>query len=82
MNESQPTKAVSKLTPSHLYAVIHGLAGYKPNPEDDNPPGPWGPVIRIALRAVERFGPFPEPWRADGHLRDLGPDPIPWRLSS
>jgi hypothetical protein len=82
MSESQATKAISNLKPSHLYAIIHGLSGGMPNPEEDNPPGPWDPVIRIALKAVERFGPFPEPWRTDGHFHRLGPDPIPWQVSS
>lgn len=81
MNESQATKAVSNLTPSHLYTVVQGLAGYYPNPEDDNPPGPWDPVIRIALEAVRRMGPFPEPWRTDVPSHRLSPDPIPWRSS-
>jgi hypothetical protein len=33
--------------------------------EDDEhplPPGPWDPVVRIALERISVFGPSPEPW--------------------
>ena len=34
--------------------------------EDDEhplPPGPWDPIIRVALERIGVFGPQPEPWR-------------------
>lgn len=33
-------------------------------PDDDHPlpPGPWDPVIRLALRQIS-FGPLPDPWK-------------------
>src|SRR5262249_54152125 len=48
-----------------------------PNPDDTNPPGHWGPVIRRALERIRStLGPTPDPWR-----RILGPTPDPWRVS-
>lgn len=35
--------------------------------EDDAhplPPAPWDPVIRIALKRINVFGPLPDPWKA------------------
>jgi hypothetical protein len=45
--------------------------GTQPNPDGAPKPGPWDPVIRVALKDLWRYGPFPEPWR-------LGPFPQPW----
>jgi hypothetical protein len=55
-------------------AAVQFLAElFYPNPDDDTPPGPWGPVMRDVLDrlAVGR----PEVWRAN----ELPQDPIPWR---
>jgi hypothetical protein len=41
--------------------------------EDDEhplPPGPWDPVIRVALEQIQSFGPRPEPWKI-GHADRL-----------
>lgn len=65
-----------------------GTAGLE-DPDNPLPPGPWDPVIKIALEKVgiagtvfgpspqpwKVFGPFPEPWRV------LGPDPHPWHVA-
>lgn len=50
-------------------------SGY-PDPEDDNPPGPWDPVIRKALARI-RFGPHPDPWA----WAALNPQPLPPRAA-
>ena len=66
-----------------------GSAGLE-DPENPLPPGPWDPVIRIALERIgiggTVFGPFPQPWRVSRpHLEPwrmaFGPFPEPWRLA-
>lgn len=52
--------------------VLVKLLDFFPNPDDPEPHGPGGPVIR-AIRAGFRFEPHPDPWRS-------GPSPDPWRL--
>jgi hypothetical protein len=60
-----------------LYALISSSSGDRPGddsqPDPEHPlkPGPWDPVIRVALKDVLRFGPQPDPWR-------YGPRPEPW----
>lgn len=60
-----------------LYALISSSSGAgaedsgQPDPDHPLKPGPWDPVIRLALKDVIRFGPSPEPWR-------YGPQPEPW----
>ena len=60
-----------------LYALVApalgggGGNGGQPDPDRSLKPGPWDPVIRLALKEVLRFGPQPEPWR-------YGPQPEPW----
>jgi hypothetical protein len=82
--------------------AISSNAG-RPDPDNPLPPGPWDPVIRQAAEnlfgpdpipwQVERYGPFPEPWRAFGRIEDvvrgrfdrvaLNPQPLPprWAFS-
>ena len=72
------------LSRGSLLTLVGALTGSYPNPDDpDKPPGPWGPIIRLALNnlALDKVrvlrGPQPEPWGAA-----LGePQPIPWRLA-
>lgn len=53
------------------------INGY-PNPEDPDPPGPWGPVIRRALERIRLVaGPHPDPWS----WAALNPQPLPPRLA-
>jgi hypothetical protein len=57
-----------------------GTGDSQPNPDEPLKPGPWDPVVRVALKEVLRFGPQPEPWRVErgaGSLR-FGPSPEPW----
>ena len=75
----------------------------QPDPDNPMPPGPWDPVIRQAAEKlfgpdpipwhVDKYGPFPEPWRAFGRIEDvvrgrfnkvaLNPQPLPprWAFS-
>jgi hypothetical protein len=58
-------------------SLVSLLTSAYPNPEDDNPPGPWDPVIRKVLTRISRFGPQPEPWVLAG----LNPQPLPPRAA-
>lgn len=64
-------KLFELVTPT--FSGAGGGGSGQPNPDEPLKPGPWDPVIRVALKDVVRFGPSPDPWR-------LGPDPIPWRF--
>lgn len=65
-----------------------GSAGLE-DPDNPLPPGPWDPVIRVALERIgvadSVFGPFPEPWRISGLHPEawqlLGPHPEPWHTA-
>jgi hypothetical protein len=73
-----------------LVSIVGGFFDtYKPNPDDPPPPGPWDPVIRVALDRVGRvalnpqplppvsligLNPQPEP---PGILGRLNPQPLP-----
>ena len=49
-----------------LLALVRAMIGGSRGREDDEhplPPGPWDPVIRVALERIGFFGPQPEPWR-------------------
>ena len=47
----------------------------QPNPDEPLKPGPWDPLIRVAIKDVLHFGPRPEPWH-------FGPLPDPWIRST
>ena len=67
-----------QITQAKLFAFVRTIIGGGRGREDDEhplPPGPWDPVIRVALERTSVFGPSPEPWR-----RFLG-NPVPWRSS-
>lgn len=49
-----------------LLALVRTLIGGSRGREGDDqplPPGPWDPVIRVAIERNNFFGPQPEPWR-------------------
>jgi hypothetical protein len=49
-----------------LLALVRAMIGGSRGREDDEhplPPGPWDPIIRVALERIAFFGPQPEPWR-------------------
>jgi hypothetical protein len=87
MESNQTTHASFTLNAPALLSLF-GPSSAFPNPDDSNPPGPWGPVIRRAedrVRLVlepqplpwrEIFGPVPDPWN-----EVFGPFPQPWRAA-
>jgi hypothetical protein len=77
--EAEKTKDESvNINKEKLLSFVRELiGGGRSGREDDEhplPPGPWDPVIRIALKRISVFGPQPEPWTV------FGPEPIPWRI--
>jgi hypothetical protein len=71
-------KLFALLTPPLSRAQGSGGSGGQPNPDEPLKPGPWDPVIRVALKDVLRFGPQPEPWRLGFDPSRFGPTPEPW----
>lgn len=73
------TKTQSSLiSQEKLLAFVRAMIGGSKGREDDEhplPPGPWDPVIRVALERITVFGPQPDPWVV------FGPWPQPWRSS-
>jgi hypothetical protein len=89
MNAVQAERPSMHISQERLLAFVRTMIGVSTGREDDDhplPPGPWDPVIRIALERVIALGPQPEPWRAFGMsarsptLR-FGPHPEPWQLA-
>jgi len=63
------------ITEEKLLAFVRSMIGGRGGREDDEhplPPGPWDPVISVALERVSVFGPRPEPWDTRG-------PGVPWR---
>jgi hypothetical protein len=55
-----------QISSQKLFALVRTLIGASAGREDDEhplPPGPWDPVIRVALERSSVFGPQPEPWK-------------------
>ena len=76
MEPNQTAHASFTLTAPALLSLF-GPSSAFPNPDDSNPPGPWGPVIRRAEERVRSIlGPSPEPWD-----EVFGPSPDPWRAA-
>lgn len=78
MDVKQTTQQSLHISQQKLLAFVRTMMGASRGREDDEhplPPGPWDPVVRVALDRISVFGPQPEPWRAFfGH-------PVPWRAS-
>lgn len=73
LNTNQ-TERQSQISHDRLLAIVRAVIGGSAGREDDEhplPPGPWDPVIRVALERNFVFGPHPEPWN------DFSPGP--WR---
>ena len=65
MDTAEKTQHVLHARPEQLLSVVRAMIGVTSGREDDEhplPPGPWDPVIRIALENLSAFGPHPEPW--------------------
>ena len=57
-----------------LATLVSHLTEYFPAPDDVEPRGPIGPIVR---KALERFGPHPEPWS----WAALNSHPLPPRVA-
>ena len=65
-----------QISQEQMLAFVRAMIGGSRGREDDDhplPPGPWDPVIRVALERMNVFGPHPDPWRV------FRPGPLPWR---
>jgi hypothetical protein len=77
MNTEQTDQQSLHISQENLLALVRGMIGVGRGREDDEhplPPGPWDPVIRVALERINVFGPRPEPWK------DFFGQVVPWQL--
>jgi hypothetical protein len=66
MNARQTERQSLHISHDQLLAFVREMTGRSTGGEDDEyplPPGPWDPVIRVALERTFAFGPQPDPWR-------------------
>jgi hypothetical protein len=78
MNAIEMQQQSLQISRGKLLAFVGAMLGESRGREDDEhplPPGPWNPVIRVALERINVFGPHPEPWKVFLSL------PVPWRSS-
>jgi hypothetical protein len=80
MNTEQIEQLSLRRSRKELLSFVRELIGTSRGREDDDnllPPGPWDPIIRLAL---ERTGVFGNPvrWRSGGSI--FGPRPEPWKV--
>lgn len=69
MNVKQTQQRSFQVSQDQLLSLVRAITGGNTGREDDEhplPPGPWDPVIRIALESINVFGPQPEPWAVVG----------------
>lgn len=77
MNAEQAQQQSLHISQEKLLAFVRTMIGGSRGREDDEhplPPGPWDPVIRVALERISVFGPLPEPWSV------FRPYPEPWKI--
>ncbi len=78
MNTGQTEQESLHISREQLLTLVRTLIGGSGGRVDDEhplPPGPWDPVIRVALERVNAFGPHPEPWDVFGRG-------VSWRTES
>ena len=66
MNTEQTEQQSFHISQAKLLAFVRAMIGGSRGREDDEHPllpGPWDPVIRVALERISVFGPRPEPWK-------------------
>ncbi|MBF8278324.1 MAG: hypothetical protein HW390_3397 [Candidatus Brocadiaceae bacterium] len=90
MNTEKTEQKSLHISQEKLLAFVRAMIGGSRGREDDEhplPPGPWDPVIRVALERINVFGPQPEPWKVFGPgvpWRTIesvfGPHPEPWKV--
>ena len=91
MNTKQTEQQSLHISQEKLLAFVRAMIGGSRGREDEEhplPPGPWDPVIRVALERInvfgplpnpgKVFGPFPQPWRSIESV--FGPLPDPWKV--
>ena len=80
MNTEQTEQQSLHISQEKLLAFVRSMIGGSRGREDDEhplPPGPWDPVIRVALERINVFGPRPEPWRS---IESVFGFPVPWKV--
>jgi hypothetical protein len=90
MNMDQTEQQSLQVSQEQLLTLVRTLISGSRGREDEEhplPPGPWDPIIRVALERLSVFGPQPEPWRVFGQDAALrraeavfGPRPEPWQV--
>lgn len=81
MNSEETNRQSVHISQENLLAFVRAMIGGSRGREDDEhplPPGPWDPVIRIALEHISVFGPQPEPWRLTDSV--FGPSSELWKI--
>jgi hypothetical protein len=88
MNIEQTEHQASFVSTEKLLALVRAMMGGSRGREGDDqplPPGPWDPVIRVAIEKVNAFGPHPEPW--NDFISQMAPwqlgfgNPVPWKVA-
>jgi len=90
MSVEQTEQKPLQISQEKLLAFVRAMMGGSRGREDDEhplPPGPWDPIIRVALERVSLFMPHPEPrdvpgpgipWQTTETV--FGPRPKPWQV--
>lgn len=81
MNAEQTEQRSLYISQEQLLTLVRALiSGSRGRVDDEHPlpPGPWDPIIRVALERINVFGPRPQPWRSRGSI--FGPRPEPWQV--
>lgn len=66
MNTRKTQQQSLQISQEKLLAFVRAMIGGSSGREDDEhplPPGPWDPVVRVALERINFFKPHLEPWK-------------------